>query len=257
MNAPPVRCLLIVDEPASGVWNMAIDEALLQQAPQLDCCILRFYQWAEPTLSLGYFQQYIERQSHTESLACPIVRRSSGGGAIVHDSELTYSLIVPRHIHLAKKPRQLYHLLHTALQQSLTKFSVEQTRLVSQPERKDQPQPFLCFQRRSEFDLLLAGSTQSLEAKICGSAQRRASESMIQHGSILLSSSSAAPQLPGILEIAGIRIDPLDLQSVFSAQIAKNLGLEYELSACQPEVIQLAAEIGKAKYAAEAWTHKR
>jgi lipoate-protein ligase A len=86
---------LIIDPPASGAWNMAVDEALLRSAAQRGTATLRFYQWSEPTLSLGYFQAADDRQQHFASLACPLVRRASGGGAIVHDRELTYSLAMP------------------------------------------------------------------------------------------------------------------------------------------------------------------
>src|SRR5687767_6703039 len=86
---------LIIDPPAEGSWNMAVDEALLESAADSGEITLRFYEWSRATLSLGYFQSHAERSGHTASLACPMVRRSTGGGAIVHDQELTYSLVVP------------------------------------------------------------------------------------------------------------------------------------------------------------------
>ena len=83
------------DEPASGAWNMALDEALLESAGDDPMATLRFYRWSEPTLSLGYFQRSAERAAHIASRDCPLVRRASGGGAILHDAELTYSLTIP------------------------------------------------------------------------------------------------------------------------------------------------------------------
>ena len=74
---------------------MAVDEALLETAASLGVPTLRFYQWQEPTMSLGYFQEYADRLRHAASAGCPTVRRASGGGAIMHDRELTYSLAVP------------------------------------------------------------------------------------------------------------------------------------------------------------------
>ena len=71
---------------------MAVDETLLESAAETSATTLRFYRWDRPTLSLGYFQQTADRTQHPESADCPLVRRSSGGGAIVHDHELTYSL---------------------------------------------------------------------------------------------------------------------------------------------------------------------
>src|SRR5687767_13677741 len=85
---------LLIDPPASGAWNMAVDEALLASAAA-GVATLRFYTWSQPTLSLGYFQHAHQRDAHAASRSCPLVRRASGGGAILHDRELTYSLAVP------------------------------------------------------------------------------------------------------------------------------------------------------------------
>ena len=74
---------------------MAVDEALVDDAAARGTCWLRFYGWAEPTLSLGYFQGHEERLAHRPSRQCPVVRRMSGGGAILHDAEITYSLAIP------------------------------------------------------------------------------------------------------------------------------------------------------------------
>ena len=74
---------------------MAVDEALLLDAAENGIATLRFYEWSEPTLSLGYFQRYDDRYSHAASRDCAIVRRQTGGGAILHDRELTYSLTLP------------------------------------------------------------------------------------------------------------------------------------------------------------------
>ena len=84
---------LIIDSAGDGIWNMSVDEALLQSAAHESFVpTLRFYQWDKPTLSLGYFQQYEERSQHTSSNQCPVVRRSTGGGAILHHHELPIAL---------------------------------------------------------------------------------------------------------------------------------------------------------------------
>ena len=74
---------------------MAVDEVLLEAAAADGQCTLRFYRWEEPTLSLGYFQTYADRWQHEPSRDAAVVRRTSGGGAILHDAELTYSFAVP------------------------------------------------------------------------------------------------------------------------------------------------------------------
>src|SRR5262245_32066382 len=89
---------LIIDPPQKGAWNMAVDQALLESAAASGGVALRFYQWSEPTLSLGYFQPIAARSEHPPSLHSPVVRRASGGGAILHDRELTYSIAAPSEI---------------------------------------------------------------------------------------------------------------------------------------------------------------
>src|SRR4051794_22517252 len=91
-----IACRLIVDSPADGAWNMALDEALLIDAETSGVASLRFYSWREPTLSLGYFQRHTDRAGHAASAGCLLVRRASGGGAILHDRELTYSIALPQ-----------------------------------------------------------------------------------------------------------------------------------------------------------------
>ncbi len=88
---PMTKIRLIIDPPATGPWNMAIDEVLAHSAAERGVNTLRFYSWDPPTLSLGYFQRATDRQTHISSSTCAWVRRTSGGGAILHDRELTYS----------------------------------------------------------------------------------------------------------------------------------------------------------------------
>ena len=67
---PPSPFRLLLDPPAAGAWNMAVDEALLEAAAAEGQCTLRFYRWQEPTLSLGYFQAYADRWQHAASSQC-------------------------------------------------------------------------------------------------------------------------------------------------------------------------------------------
>ncbi len=81
---------IIVDElPYSGVFNMSMDAALLQLAAERDQSVVRIYQWSEPTVSLGYFQGS-GHAVESPFPGLPVVRRLSGGGAILHDQEITY-----------------------------------------------------------------------------------------------------------------------------------------------------------------------
>src|SRR5437899_7083966 len=89
-------CRVIVDTlPGSGEWNMAVDEALLESAVAGGSCATRWYCWNQATLSIGYFQTPEEALCKRRFAALPVVRRLTGGGAIVHHHELTYSCTLP------------------------------------------------------------------------------------------------------------------------------------------------------------------
>ena len=193
-------CRLFIDPPASGAWNMAVDETLLESAADGGGFSLRFYRWQEPTLSLGYFQQYDDRWQHAASLNCPAVRRATGGGAILHDREITYSIAVPPGHRLAVKHIALYETIHAALIDVLAGYGIHASLCQAKAGKCGRSQPFLCFQRRSPGDVLLS------DVKIAGSAQRRCRGAVLQHGSVLLARSPAAPELPGLAEVAAISL---------------------------------------------------
>lgn len=215
---------LLFDPPASGTWNMAVDEALLESAAA-GLATLRFYQWNEPTLSLGYFQCAADREQHAPSRKCPLVRRASGGGAIVHDCELTYSIALPMGDSRTTAATSLYNTCHESLVQALAHFGVQAA--LHRPAcdadrsgRDDRPpaQPFLCFARRTCGDIVCQNF------KIVGSAQRRRRGAVLQHGSILLSESLRAPELPGIAQLVGVQITADDLAQAWSSSLAIRLG---------------------------------
>ena len=103
---------------------MAVDEMLLERAQEQAAACLRFYGWSEPTLSLGYFQTYADRQEHPPSLPCAAVRRLTGGGAILHDAELTYSIVLPGTHPLAARRDELYQAVHGCLIEALGHFGI-------------------------------------------------------------------------------------------------------------------------------------
>ena len=95
---------LLADPPCPGPWNMAVDEVLLEWAAASGGCCWRTYAWAEPTLSLGYFQDYDRRRSHPPSVECAAVRRLTGGGAILHDAPHTTIVSRPNEVRAARHP---------------------------------------------------------------------------------------------------------------------------------------------------------
>ena len=143
---------------------------------------LRLYQWDSPTISLGYFQHYADYASLPPPAGgLPVVRRLTGGGAILHDMELTYSLSLPvAHPLLGDGPSRLYELAHDAVIVALTSLGLRTTRCGISDDSGAAKGPFFCFQRRHCYDVLLGSD------KIAGSAQRRTRTAVLQHGSIVL-----------------------------------------------------------------------
>ena len=181
----------ILDEPPhSGAWNMAVDAALLEESLRSGTTFVRLYRWAEPTISLGYFQKPEEHQADPRLSHLPCVRRLSGGGAILHDQEQTYSCVLPPGHHLSEQPSQLYDLIHSIVIGLLQERGVEVQ--LRGRDLKDCVEPFLCFLREASPDLVFRGH------KVLGSAQRRRRGAILQHGSLLLRSSASAPELLGL-----------------------------------------------------------
>ena len=246
-------CRLIIDEPSDGAWNMAVDEALLLSVGGAGqgSATLRFYRWRQPTLSLGYFQRHADRQSHHASRDCPLVRRSTGGGAILHDQELTYSFAIAVNSHVGVDLRDYYFAFHETLIATLQTFEVEAELCSPPPTSKEREEPFLCFQRRAEGDVLLQGY------KICGSAQRRHRGALLQHGSLLLNKSPAAPELPGANNLAQQAVTPEQIQNKWTPIIGKRLGLDFSDQPLTSGETELAGEILSSKFGNANWTRKR
>jgi lipoate-protein ligase A len=240
---------LIIDSPASGSWNMAVDETLFRAAAAGQPPAIRLYRWSRPTLSLGYFQPAADCALHPPSQSLPRVRRASGGGAIIHDMEWTYSLTM----RLARDRAAIAHELLVAVHRSLVEFFQRQGVPLQPAVRLMQrrPAPFLCFQRRAAEDLVLG------EQKVVGSAQRRQRSALLQHGSILLRRSSAAPELPGIEDLHAAPGATDRLAQDWPDELANSLGWSLARSSLTEAELLLAERIEQERYASSRWNDKR
>jgi lipoate-protein ligase A len=260
-----MRLRILVDPPACGAWNMAVDEALLESVARGGPATLRFYEWREPTLSLGYFQALADRDQHSASRSRPLVRRASGGGAILHDRELTYSIAIPLASRFGRAAYDLYTHVHQSLIETLAGVGVRAilhggtgTLHVASDARDTSAQPatpFLCFQRRTAGDVV-AG--HRFADKIAGSAQRRQRGVMLQHGSILLARSTWAPELPGIAELAGVTLSAGALIDRWTPGLLAALGVKqadaYSLSTDEQT---LAAGLERDRFGSREWETRR
>lgn len=173
---------LLITPPAHGAWNMAVDEAILATAGRGESLpTLRLYAWEPACLSLGYAQSYkdvdVER---LKANGWDVVRRATGGRAILHTDELTYSVTAP-----PDEPRVLGSVLESYSR--LAGALISAVRALGLPvEMKEHTAPFnavqgpVCFEVPSAYEIVVGGK------KLIGSAQARKKEGVLQHGTFPL-----------------------------------------------------------------------
>lgn len=214
---------------------MAADEALLERVGAgASPPTLRLYQWDPPTISLGYFQKYADY----EALPPPageldVVRRLTGGGAILHDRELTYSITLPlQHELLSEGPNRLYELAHDAVSASLQRLGIDAWRGCQSDGSSAARGPFFCFARRHCLDVLIGAD------KVAGSAQRRTRHAVLQHGSIVLDpryGQQPAAGVPGA--------DADRLAALFAEEFAERSGCTLQSAAWTDEETAATADL--------------
>jgi lipoate-protein ligase A len=174
---------LIVDSAAPGAWNMAVDEALLEHTREgKSPPTLRLYDWNPDCLSLGYAQSYNDVDApRLCERGWGLVRRLTGGRAILHANELTYSVSAQ-----ASEPQvagsllESYNRLAEALLHAVRYLGVPaQMKAAAASDRKT-PNP-VCFEAPSAYEITIDGK------KLIGSAQARRRDGVLQHGSLPLS----------------------------------------------------------------------
>lgn len=264
---PALPCRLIIDPPGDGAWNMAVDDALLEAAARDGGAALRFYRWSEPTLSLGYFQAHAQRDRHPPSRGCACVRRHSGGGAILHHYELTYSLTVPAKRALARDPHVLYLAAHRSLagvlQDAAGPAHGERISVRGQPRSRPDREPFLCFQRCALGDLVVGTPASGVARdshtlhKVAGSSQRKRHGVVLQHGSVLLARSPHAPELPGIAEALGVELTAAQLADAWAPRLAAAAGLALEARGLDERTAGEAERLAEEKFSQPAWLARR
>ena len=168
-------------------YNMAMDEALLNfvSRGEIDP-VIRFYTWNPATLSIGYFQR-LQKEIDIEKVnekGFGLVRRQTGGRGVLHDKELTYSVIVPEsHPNMPSTITEAYRVISQGLLEGFknlgfeTYFAVPRSK--EEREKLKQPRSSVCFDAPSWYELVVEGR------KIAGSAQTRQKGVILQHGSIL------------------------------------------------------------------------
>ncbi len=171
-----MQCRFIDTGFRNAFENMAIDEAILR------CCkmpTLRVYGWKPAAISIGYNQD-AEKEinlDYCKKNNIKIVRRLTGGKAVFHDKEITYSFILPENSNLIPfEVNESYKVIANALVIALKKIGIN-AQMKKSPEKIKTP---ICFNSSNWYEILVNGK------KISGSAQRRLNGKVLQHGPILI-----------------------------------------------------------------------
>jgi len=172
----------------SPAFNMALDEALLNWHSEGKIPpIIRFYGWNPPTLSIGYFQNVVKEidLDSVKKHGLGFVRRPTGGRGVLHEHELTYSVIVSEeHPEMPKTVTEAYRVISEGILKGFQHLGLEAYFAV--PKTKEErdalkaPHSAVCFDAPSWYELVVEGR------KVAGSAQTRQKGVILQHGSILL-----------------------------------------------------------------------
>jgi lipoate-protein ligase A len=241
----PHRWRLLLDGLAAGSWNMGVDEALLASAAEGGVPTLRLYGWQGPWLSLGYGQRLgAERLAACAEAGVGVVRRATGGLAVLHGADLTYAVAAPERL-LPAGLRPTYETLAAALQGALRVLGVDAQRSAAAAAGAG-PAGFDCFAGPVADELCVGG------LKLVGSAQRRGGGGVLQHGSLRLAPdpgpARCATGLGGAaatsLQELGCRVASERLHSVLIEAFAAALDARLERGVLAPAEAALAARRG-------------
>ncbi len=244
------RLHILRDPALDGPTNMARDEHLLH-SEHFRPAVLRLYAWTPPTISLGYFQRYADMATLPADVRdLAVVRRTTGGGAILHDHEVTYCLVVDDALPITNQaPEVLYRLAHDCWRRALAADGpVAEMAPDDFPMPTPRSGPFFCFEKPGRTDLIIGAQ------KLLGSAQRRVPGRVLQHGSLLLGRRFAAHPGADIAEQDAERVERWC--AAFVGNVAAALELEPRLTSWT--AAQLAdVTLRRERYAGAAWTRRR
>jgi lipoate-protein ligase A len=254
------RWRFLLTDPASGPENMALDEALMARARSTGEWVLRVYAWLAPTLSLGRHQSACaayDRQT-LAAAGVAVVRRPTGGRAILHDREVTYSVTAPATD--TGELRESYQRINRLLVEGLRSLGVAAD--IAEIPRALKPDLTPCFGLPSPGEITAGGR------KLAGSAQWREYGALLQHGSILVDGDQALvstllrhplapPRWPATLRsLIGREPSVADVAaSLFDAVRRREDPNATELT-IDAALLDLAARL-RARYEDEAWTWRR
>ena len=268
-----------MDPPSTAAFNMAADEAaLLGHAAGKLPPTLRFYAWNPRAVSIGYFQK---ATAEIDQAACKIngidlIRRLTGGRAVLHDAEVTYSLVVKEEA--AYVPSTItgsYLFFSRGILSGLARLGVEadiQVPRAAYGQVKKTGFSAACFDAPSHYEITVSGR------KVVGSAQVRKEGVLLQHGSILLRfqpelmaavmrlntdteravmTAELARRAVGLSEVAGRQVGFAEVVDAVRLGIAEECGLDLEGGERPPAETALLQELAEKKYSSAEWNLRR
>jgi len=198
------RWRLVRTDPLPGGMNMALDEVLLHEvAVGRSLPVLRLYRWRPEAVSLGYFQRNeVVNRPFCRSSGVDVVRRLTGGRAVLHGEEVTYAVIAGGGHGFPVRVEESYRKIAEVLRATLCSLGLAAELAPVRREGRERALPAACFEAAAGYELLCCGR------KIAGSAQKRRGDFFLQQGSIPL------------------ELDPQRLFQVLNPQPAESIDLE-------------------------------
>lgn len=264
---------LLHTPPSTGAWNMAVDESILEHIYRGESKpTLRLYSWNPPCLSLGHAQSIKDvDMERLHAHGWDVVRRVTGGRAILHTDELTYSVTgSAEEPVLAGGVLESYNRLAQALLHAVQSLSVpvEMKEHVGHASSMTNP---VCFEVPSTYEITVDGK------KLIGSAQARKKEGVLQHGSLPLTGDLARicdalvfenesaremakerllARATTIESVLSVETDWGTAAQAFVGGFEAQLGIQFERGELSPSEIQRADQLVKEKYAHPSWTER-
>jgi len=266
---------LLITPPAEGAWNMAVDEAVLEAVSSAQALpTLRLYAWVPPCLSLGYAQSIADVDlPRLAQFGWHLVRRPTGGRAILHTDELTYAVIAPLQDPLvAGSVLESYARISRGLLAALERLSLA-PRADHKYDLPDgaSPRGPVCFEVPSNYEITVDGK------KLVGSAQARRKNGVLQHGTLPLygdltriTYALAAPDEAAraadaqrllshaatVESILGYPVTWDEAARSMTGAFQDTFGLDLQPSPLSPAELQRAGELRDEKYAHPSWTYR-
>ena len=255
---------LILDQKCDGYYNMAVDEAILLHYDSFRIPTLRVYGWDKPFVSLGYNQNFREVLNSKREI--PFVRRITGGSAILHHKELTYSLVCSlEDLNLPKGVKESYKTICSFLKHFYSRLGLKASfakdlTFKNQKTAKDLGKyKNFCFSNWQHFDLLIEGR------KIGGNAQRRRKNIIFQHGSIpqeidfsyirraIKDSGNLRERTTSLREVLGKALSFNSLRSLLATSFKSTFRVEFSQGGLLPPERKRVVSLLKGKYETEEW----